>query len=369
MKIVIGGLTIFLIFTFFCCSSQKTEWQGSIEEVDGVTVVNNPKEPMYGEDVFVLEEELSIGEAEGRKEYMFSRIRSIDADEHGRIYVLDRVEPQIRVFDKTGVYLYQVGNRGQGPGEIQNALYMQITPRNEVMVYDGRVRRVNIYSLDGEYIKQISSATIPFYPIIKMDSKGDFIGLTLRGKELGLKKFDLNLDHLFNIKIVKNWDDEDLILPWIYFDITYKDNIIWGFNEKYEINIISPKGETLRKINKEYSPLNITDERKREYIDWATEGEGLSPNTNIKVQRYFPPFMNLSVDEKERIFVETYEKAEDEGSYYFDVYDSLGRYVTSVPIKIGIEGKLIWKKGKLYTVEENKKGYQYVKRYRVTWNI
>lgn len=26
------------------CSQQKTEWQGTIEEVNGVTVVKNPKE-------------------------------------------------------------------------------------------------------------------------------------------------------------------------------------------------------------------------------------------------------------------------------------------------------------------------------------
>jgi len=30
------GLIIFLILTFICCGKQKTEWQGSIEEVDGV---------------------------------------------------------------------------------------------------------------------------------------------------------------------------------------------------------------------------------------------------------------------------------------------------------------------------------------------
>jgi hypothetical protein len=58
------------------CQQQKAEWKGTIEEVDGVTVVKNPKEPMYSENVVSLKEELSIGEAEGRKEYMFSQIRS-----------------------------------------------------------------------------------------------------------------------------------------------------------------------------------------------------------------------------------------------------------------------------------------------------
>ena len=61
MKINKFGLPIFILFTFFCCSSQKSEWKGTIEVVDGITVVKNPKEPMYGEDVCILAEDLSIG--------------------------------------------------------------------------------------------------------------------------------------------------------------------------------------------------------------------------------------------------------------------------------------------------------------------
>jgi hypothetical protein len=48
MKVASFGLIAFLVFSFFCCSSQKTEWKGTIEEMDGVTVIKNPKEPMYG---------------------------------------------------------------------------------------------------------------------------------------------------------------------------------------------------------------------------------------------------------------------------------------------------------------------------------
>jgi hypothetical protein len=64
MKSIKIGLALFLTFTFFCCNSQKNEWQGSIEEVEGVTVIKNPEEPMYGAEVLSLEEELSIGEVE-----------------------------------------------------------------------------------------------------------------------------------------------------------------------------------------------------------------------------------------------------------------------------------------------------------------
>jgi ABC-type antimicrobial peptide transport system permease subunit len=60
MKTAAVGLTLSLIFTFLFCTSQKTEWQGTIEVVDGVTVVKNPKEPKYEGKPFTLEEEFSI---------------------------------------------------------------------------------------------------------------------------------------------------------------------------------------------------------------------------------------------------------------------------------------------------------------------
>ncbi len=54
------GILLFIpSILFFSCSQQKSEWEGTIEEVDGVTVVKNPKEPMCGEDVFSLDEEVS----------------------------------------------------------------------------------------------------------------------------------------------------------------------------------------------------------------------------------------------------------------------------------------------------------------------
>jgi hypothetical protein len=43
---------------------QKSEWKGTIDEENGVIVVKNPKEPMYGEDAFRIKEDLSIGEGE-----------------------------------------------------------------------------------------------------------------------------------------------------------------------------------------------------------------------------------------------------------------------------------------------------------------
>lgn len=77
--------------------SQKVELKGIIEEENGVTVVKNPREPMYSENVISLKKELSIGDVEGKKEYIFFQKRNIAVDDEENIYVLDRKEFHIKV--------------------------------------------------------------------------------------------------------------------------------------------------------------------------------------------------------------------------------------------------------------------------------
>ena len=123
-----------ILAVFVSCSSSESEWQGTIEEVDGVTVVKNSIEPIYGENIFVLEEELSIGEAEGREEYMFSEVESITTDDEGRIYVLDSEENNVKIYDKKGKFVNKFGKKGQGPGEFSRPLVVIITNQDEILV-------------------------------------------------------------------------------------------------------------------------------------------------------------------------------------------------------------------------------------------
>ena len=68
-------LVISFLIGLTACNQQKSEWAGKIEEIDGVTVVKNPKEPIYQEEVLIIEEELSIGDSEENEDYLFSPLR------------------------------------------------------------------------------------------------------------------------------------------------------------------------------------------------------------------------------------------------------------------------------------------------------
>ena len=101
-----------MLFLFTSCNQQKSEWAGKIEEIDGVTVVKNPKEPIFSDEAFNLVEDLSIGKAEGKEEYMFSQISAIDVDDNERIYVAEMYSAHIKVFDRNGEYLRTIGRKG-----------------------------------------------------------------------------------------------------------------------------------------------------------------------------------------------------------------------------------------------------------------
>ncbi|MHA2053788.1 MAG: 6-bladed beta-propeller, partial [Candidatus Hodarchaeales archaeon] len=94
------------------------------------------------------------------------------------------------------------------------------------------------------------------------------------------------------------------------------------------------------------------------------------PRSELKIifPNYFPAFRDISVDEKGRIFLRTYEKVKDkENFFYFDVFDSEGKHIAKVPMFVSLNRPFVWKNNKLYTVDEDEEGFQVVKRYKVTW--
>ena len=80
-------LTLSFLILFSTCGQESAKWYGTVEEVGGVIVVENPKEPMYGADIIKIEEELTIGEAGGREEYLFENLWFIVVDDRERIFI------------------------------------------------------------------------------------------------------------------------------------------------------------------------------------------------------------------------------------------------------------------------------------------
>lgn len=364
-KILSIVLFLSVLIMFVSCQKQKSKWKGTIEEVDGVTVVKNPKEPMYSENVVSLKEELSVGEAEGREEYMFSQIENIAVDDEEHIYVLDAKEFHIKVFDKDGEYLKTFGKKGQGPGEFNFPSGVFITPQNEIMVADRRV--LHFFTLQGEFIKSLSAARIQFFGRTSIDSQGSiYVMIATINMEKGtssfeLKKFDSNLNFLITVASVpgfKAGEPPDPFIPLFFWKTDGNDNIIYGYQKNFEFLVFNPEGKLIKKIVKEHTPVKIKEEEKEE-----SPGDSLPP-LKYALSGFYTAFFTFSLDEEGRIIVQAWEKTEDREQHYYDVFDPEGRYIARVSFRFRPQ---IWKNHKLYTIEEDEEGFQMVKRYKVTW--
>jgi hypothetical protein len=71
----------------------------------------------------------------------------------------------------------------------------------------------------------------------------------------------------------------------------------------------------------------------------------------------------LTTDDEGRILVGTYE---NRGNSLFvnDVFDSAGRFVAAMALKGRAQ---VWKKHKLYTIEEDEDSYPFIRRYAAKW--
>jgi DNA-binding beta-propeller fold protein YncE len=339
-----------------------------VKKENGIPVIYNPKKPSPPRGTpskLFLEEDLSIGTKEEETKYTFASITAIRADEEGNIYVLDGKEATVNVFDKSGKRLKNIGRRGQGPGEFEMPLGLQIISGRTLIV--ASMGRLSYLSLQGDFQKQITNTTSDPNP--KLDSRGNIIARTMVGGEKmmeELMKFDTDFKPLFKITQL----DRGPMLPGmkrnpfpsgVYYSIMTDDRIIWGINTNYMLTIVDRNGSIKRKIIKDYDPIKITDEDKQSIIK-QRQGSRVAA-TQFEFPDYYPPFRDMHTDDENRIFVGTHE-LNREGYRNYDVFDPEGRYITKIAF---IATPLFWKKGNLYCVKENEEGFQVVKRYRATW--
>lgn len=356
---------ISVLIMFIACGKQGSEWEGTIEEVEGVTVIRNPKEPVYIEDVFSLEEELSIGETEGGEEYLFSQIRDIAVDEKENIFVMDVKESHIKVFDRNGEYLRTIGKKGEGPGELSRPRMISIN-QNELMVLDIIQRKLSFFTFGGKFLRNLSTKEV-WALYSRIDSKGNIIiteGFT-DPKYLcyKLKKFDPDMNLLAEIASSPAPDLRKGFNPFMafsYWIIDKDDNIVYGYPKDYELQIINPQGELIKKITREYDPVEVTEEEIEE------EKKDAPPQIKFEFSKYHSAFRRFTHDDEGRIFVQTWEKTQDGEGFYYDIFDLEGRYIVKIPLRTR---PIVWKKNKLYTIEEDEMGFQVVKRYRINWDI
>jgi hypothetical protein len=363
------GLVLLMIF----CISGQIQAQ-KVKTVDGVEIVENPEKPKTPKGIpteIILEEDFKIGDSEVEEE-MISEVTYFTVDEKESIYALDLRGNNIKVFDKNGKFVRTIGKQGQGPGEINIPTGLLITPENELLVEDAGNRRLVYFTLEGEFLRNVSVVEKNSLTNLVMDNEGNYLArqFVIEDKEFSfeIRKLDKDLNNLFTIeKIPFTFRDpqKDKMNPFDFVQIFFFDSegqIYYGNPKKYEIQIFSPEGKLKKKITKKYKPEKITEEDIERMMDRIPDMFGA--RNIMEFPKEYPAYEAYSLDEEGRLIVRSYTKANGEDNVYLDIFDAEGKYISRFPSKVNPR---IWKNGKMYSIEETDEGFIVIKRYSVSW--
>jgi hypothetical protein len=339
-----------------------------IKTENGVQVITNPEKPSSppgSPRQMRITKELVIGKSSGHDEYMFGEVEGVAVDDFGRIFVLDSKQTLIRVFDRNGAYLKTLGRKGQGPGELQTPQHIFTTWQEEIMIEDHSPRQFVFFSWEGEFLRNVSFARA-FIFTTGIDSGGNFIGIVQTAEPDGnvqvLSRYSPEFDYLHTVGYPIKGDrgTYNFFKPWLRWSVFKGDHVIFSFSERYELLVYDSRGQLVKKILKKYKPVKISEEE----LAYMRKVVRLPSTVRLIVPKNHTAFQRFTVDEKNRIFVQTWEKTEDRKGYIYDVFNSAGICIARVPLNAAPR---VWKQGKLYTIEEDEAGYQYIVRYKVVW--
>lgn len=344
------------------CGKQEPAWKGRI----------------FREAVFELREDLVLGRRERDKEFKFIYVAGLGIDEEGNIYVLDSKAAEVKVFDANGRFLRVIGSPGQGPGEFQYPRFIQIfEERRELFIMDPHAQRFLYFSLEGDYLRQVSTARSVGGVLspIKWDDAGHLTAFIIlpppEGREL--VKFNADMDRLMVIakqginEHSSRWEYQ-AASPGLHGAVFRDGRVIWGNSATYELTIINPEGKIVGKITRAVRPVRIGEDWKKRAEERFQRLSVGKSGFKLVFPKHFPFFHRISVDDQGRIFVLTYETAGGPGDHgSCDVFDPDGRYMGKAPWPIRAL-EVYWTKDKLYTIELDEDDYHCVKRYKISWN-
>ncbi|MCP2606226.1 6-bladed beta-propeller [Candidatus Aminicenantes bacterium AC-708-I09] len=260
-KIKIFVLFLIIISFFFTC---KKGWQGKIYTENGVEVIENTGEGLWGRKInekIKFVETLSLGKEEGEDYLMFHRFIRVAVDSDLNIYVLDAMNHRLLKFDKNGNFIWKAGRKGQGPGEFQYPSGIGISSAGEVAVIDER--SIIFFNDKGEYQRTIkldkSMRNIQFLPDERL-----MINIFVLGQP-GVAAEFFSKDGEFLSKFPDEYRYGPKLSPRVGVSIVdsgfkfFNNKIYLSIPDKYEIREYDLKGNLLRKIrrNVKLKPPNI----------------------------------------------------------------------------------------------------------------
>ena len=362
------------------------------ESTEVVTLHSGPALWNSGEGWEIMEE-MRLGSGKEENPILFGRIRSMDIDSDGYLYILDSTTQEIYVFDDQGVHVRTVGSIGAGPGEFENAVSVDVSESGEIWVMEMQAGKLTIFDSDGNYLRteQVNTAGWIILPYPGgFDAIGRYNAVVLcydnheQETKRMLARFDQTFSPLDTIAIPN--------VPLTYEDFThitdnggslsmaipFQASSRWGFSsdghfwtlvtDPYELTKVSAGGQAIRRITKDVDKIKVTDSELQQVIEnhqWFIDQGGRIDADRIP--RHKPAIDSFFSDDEGNLWVKRSESRPDQIESHFDIFNSDGDYLGEVQMPFKIESTYLSKiqNGLLYSMILDEEGAQVIVRARI----
>jgi hypothetical protein len=339
------------------------------EVIEGVKVITNPDYPRDGREVYAFEEEVNIGVEEGDENYMLNYPHDIKISDDGFIYVMDWQDDHIQVYDEDGKYVRIAANKGRGPGEFETPAFFDFLANGNMVLMDGRHRRVSILDKEGTYLDGfrvegftsdlIVDAQDRLYFARVSTEEINVVGVAQEIEEkLSILSTDLKGQPLFEHggfrgkkkRVTRSKSGSSSVMAFRYAPLTAwtvgRDGKLYaGYNESYQLSVYDPGGDLSFKFGRDFTPVRIMSRNGQSVLgNWPA----------------FDPY--IIFDDEGNLWLWHYTgKEEEEGRYEHDVFSPDGIYIRQVVVPHRIRRI---KNGKAYCIVRNEEGFRFIKRFR-----
>jgi len=318
---------------------------------NGALRVRGPENGSWTEDTkWSLTELYRVGAVDGEDPEVFGRVWDVELDGSNRLYVLDRMEKEVRVFDEVGSFAHAFGRGGEGPGEFENPYGIAWDSAGDLWVVDVRLRRYSTFDLDGrhlrEYERSVGGYTWPWPGRFGSDGRlyepsfaqgPDRIFAFSPGAELtAVDSFPFAIPEESGFWDLQRPNGSGAIVPipfsgqteWV-FDHEAK---IWvGESDRYSLAHQGLEGDTLMVIERQVEPVAVSAEERARAVE-RLQVHANHPDLDLsRIPPMKPFFRRLIADDSGDLWV----LREGKGSrWFFEIFGRDGGFMGAVDVPV-----------------------------------
>jgi len=254
-----------------------------------------------------------------------SRVSGIDVADDGTLFMADRSEAVIHVYDGSGGYQTSIGRRGEGPGEFQTIVQPELSD-GSLFVLDLDQQRVSVFDAenysfrrsfslgdkDGIRGRPLSMELLPEERILAIYSASERDGNRLKRSEIPavldnegevMSSGFVTLTENNRLLVESNGMFQIFSMPFLgqnLLDVTENGEIVTGFTDRFLLHYLSLNGDTLRSIYHATTPPSLDRQALLNNMESeAIRGELSSMDMPDNRQA----FNSLRVDDENRLWI------------------------------------------------------------------